>query len=122
MALATNDPDQRRLALEQGEGLLRGDYLSLNYLWFYRDAMEVSLRTEAWGEVERYAMALEDYTRTERLPWSDFYIARGRTLAAFGRGQHDDATMQELQRLHDEAEYVGLKVAVPALQGALSSN
>ena len=122
LALATNDPDQRRLALEQGEGLLRGDYLSLNYLWFYRDAMEVSLRTEAWGEVERYAMALEDYTRTEPLPWSDFYIARGRTLAAFGRGQHDDATMQELQRLHDEAEYVGLKVAIPALQGALSSN
>ncbi len=42
-------------------------------------------------------------------------------LAAFGRGNRDDATMQELQRLRDEAERVGLMVAISALEEALSS-
>lgn len=122
LALATDDPDCRRSALEEGqEELLNGDCLSLNYLWFYRDAMEASLQAKAWDNVERYAMALEDYTRTEPLPWSDYYIARARTLAAFGRGNRDDATAKELLHLRDEAERVGLKVAIPALEEALSS-
>ncbi len=74
-----------------------------------------------WNEVDRYAQALEDYTSAEPLPLTDFYISRGRGLAAFGRGKRDDATVQELQRLHDEAKRVGLELAVPALEKALSS-
>jgi hypothetical protein len=54
------------------------------------------------------------------LPWSDFFFARGRALAAFGRGDRGDITMHELQRLRDEAERVGLEVAIPALEEALS--
>lgn len=119
LALATDDSDCRRVALEEGEDLLQGDCLSPNYFWFYRDAMEVSLRIEAWDEVERYADALDEYTSAEPLPWCDFYIARGRALAAFGRGQRDSATMQALQRLYDEAKHVGLETAVSALQKVL---
>ncbi len=37
------------------------------------------------------------------------------------RGKRDDATMQRLKRLHDEAKRVGLEFAVPALEKALSS-
>jgi hypothetical protein len=106
--------------LAEGEELLNGDCLGANYLWFYRHAMEVSLQARAWDDVERYATALEDYTRLEPLPWSDFYISRARTLAACGRGNYNDATAEDLLRLRDEAERVGLKVAIPALQEALS--
>ena len=71
--------------------------------------------------MERYAAALESYTQFEPLPDTDFIVAWGRALAAFGRGNRDLATMQELQRLHYEAERVCRNVALPALKEALSS-
>ena len=122
LALVTRHSDRRRSALSEAEELLRGDSVSYNFLGFYPRAMETCLQTREWGKVDRYAQALEDYTSTEPLPYIDFVIARGRTLAAFGRGKRDDATMQELQRLRNQAERVGLKVAIPALENALSLN
>ncbi len=120
IALVTEDPERRRSALEEGESILRSGAVSHNHFWFYRDAMEVSLRMGDWGEVERYATALEDYTRPEPLPWCDFFIARGRALAAFGSGQRNPEILAELQRLRDEANRVGLKTALPAVDEALS--
>ncbi len=64
---------------------------------------------------------MEAFTRNEPLPRTDFFIARGRALAAFGRGSRDDKTMQELKRLRDEAGRVGLKLAIPALETALAT-
>jgi hypothetical protein len=107
--------------LTEAEELLRGDSISHNFLGFYPRAMETCLQMGEWNEVDRYAQALEDYTSAEPLPYADFFIASGRALAAFGRGNRDDGAMQEVQRLRDEAEHVGLKVAIPALEEALSS-
>lgn len=83
--------------------------------------MDACLEPGEWDEVERYATALEDYTRPEPLPWSDFFIARGRVLAAYGRGKRDDATMAEITRLRDEAKRVGFSLALPALDEALAA-
>ncbi len=55
-------------------------------------------------------------------PWSDFWIARGRALVAFGRGKRDGETVNELKRLRDEADRVGLRSALPALEEALAAN
>jgi hypothetical protein len=63
-------------------------------------------------------VALEDYTRAEPLPWCDFFIARGRVLAAFGQGQRDGEVLAELRRLRAEAERIGLTTALPALRTA----
>ena len=121
LALVTRNSDRRRSALAEAEELLRGDSISHNFTGFYPTAMEACLQMGEWDEVDRYAQALEDYTSAEPLPHTAFLIARGRALAAFGRGNRDDATMQELQRLRDEAERVGLKVAIRALEEALAS-
>ena len=83
--------------------------------------MEASLRAGEWDEVNRFALALEDYTKDEPMPRTDFYIARGRALAAHGRGERDQATMGELQRLYDQAKEIGLKLTLPALEAALTS-
>jgi tetratricopeptide (TPR) repeat protein len=115
------DASVRDAALEEGETALREGSVSHNYFWFYRFAMDALLSVNDWARVERYAAALEDYTRDEPLAWTEFYIARGRALAAFGRGQRDETTMKELQRLDDEAERLGLKVAIQALEEALAS-
>ncbi len=121
LALFTPDPERRRAALDEGEELLRHGATGHNYLWFYRDAMEACLQNHEWESVERYAKALEDYTSTEPLPWSAFFIARGRVLVAFGRGRRDDDIRLELRRLRDEAAEAGLKNALPALEHVLAA-
>jgi DNA-binding winged helix-turn-helix (wHTH) protein/tetratricopeptide (TPR) repeat protein len=119
LALVAVDGDTRRWARAQGEKLLRADCVSHNYFYFYRDAMAACLADAQWSEVERYARALEDYTRSEPLPWSDFLIARARALAAHGRGARDEAVYRELQRLRDQAAVAGLKAALPTIETAL---
>lgn len=81
--------------------------------------MDAHLETQKWDEVDRYAAALDEYTRPEPLPWSDFMIRRGRALAAYGRGNCTDSTLETLRQLHDEAERVGLRITLPALEAAL---
>jgi hypothetical protein len=71
--------------------------------------------------VERYAEAMKAFTSIEPLPRTDFFIARGRALAAFGRGGQDGAMIDELRRLRDEADRIGLATALPALDGALGA-
>jgi len=119
IALITSDPRERQDALEEGEQLLRAGSVGHNHFWFYRDAMDAALEDSDFDNVERYATALESYTNAEPLPWTSFFIKRGRALAAFGAGKRGDATLGELKHLMEEAERVGLKAALPALEGAL---
>ncbi len=121
LALTTDDPQVRREALAEGESLLRDGSVAHNHFRFYRDAIDASLRVGEWSEAERLASALEDFTRPEPLPWTDFYIARGRALAAWGRGQMDDTTKSMLIHLMDEARHAGLRLALPALEEVLAS-
>jgi len=120
VAFITADPDARRQALQAGEKILREGAVSHNHFYFYADAMDACLESKEWEEVEKYAAALEQFTRPEPLPWSNFFIERGRTLAAYGRGNRKDSTIQALQRLRGEAERVGLRMALPALDAALA--
>jgi class 3 adenylate cyclase/tetratricopeptide (TPR) repeat protein len=120
LAVATDDTRERTQALEEGEQILRSGAVSHNHFWFYRDAMEAALGIGEWDSVERYAASLEAFTEPEPLPWSDFFIAQGRALAAFGRGKRDEGTMSDLRRLRDEAKKLDLKTAMPALEEALA--
>jgi hypothetical protein len=83
--------------------------------------MEDALERQDWRMVERYAEAMKAFTSIEPLPRTDFFIARGRALAAFGRGGRDGAMIDELRRLRDEADRIGLATALPALDGALGA-
>ena len=120
LALATDDPETRQRALSEGEKILREGCLSHNYFEFYTDALETCLNVGDWNGAERYASALEYYTRNVPLPLTDFLISRGRALAAFARGERDDATVQDLRHLCDEAEG-WVSSALPALEEALAS-
>lgn len=120
LAATTDNPATRREALAEGEDILRKGAVGHNHLWFHRYAIEAALNAGAWDAAERYAAALEEYTRPEPLPWADFLIAHGRALAAWGRGERGRAAARELERLHDEAERIGLRAALPVLQQALA--
>jgi class 3 adenylate cyclase/tetratricopeptide (TPR) repeat protein len=121
LALITEDASARRSALKIGEKALSEGCISHHYFSFYRDAMDACTRAGDWPGVTRYADALEDYTRQEPLPLSDLFIARGRALAAFGRGRRDQEMARELQHLRDEAKRIGLESALPVLDEALAT-
>lgn len=120
LALALEDPDQRLSALAEAETFLVTGTSTYN-IYFYEDAMESCLQMAQWDEVDRYAQALENNTRAEPLPRCDFFIARGRALAAYGRGNRNQETMLELKRLLDEAKRIGLTLQIPSLEAALES-
>ena len=119
--MTTEDGAIRQKAFQEAEAILRDGCVSHNYFWFYRDAMDASLEAGEWAEAERFAHALEDYIRPAPLPWSSFYIARGRALAAAGKGVRGDSLMEEVNRLRREAKRVGLKSAASALERALGT-
>jgi tetratricopeptide (TPR) repeat protein len=108
-------------ALAEGERMLEGGSVSHNHLFFYRDAIEVSFDISDWNGVERYAAALENFTRHEPLPWGDFYISRARALATWRQGRREPRVMAEIERLCDEAERINFAIALPALKEAPNS-
>ena len=119
LALAAENTADCHRALAEAERILAAGSVGHNYLNFYEDAMEACLQIEDWDAVERYAAALEDYTAPEPLPRSDFFIARGRALAAHGRGHRLPEGRAEIERLLAEARRIGLEIALPALESAL---
>jgi hypothetical protein len=121
LALFTDDDAERRAAVAEAEALLEAGSVSHNYFFFYQAAIDAALANEDWGAAERYAAGLEDYTRAEPLPSSDFVIARCRALAAWGRGERDAATAERLRALRDHAAGAGLRNALGALEAALTS-
>jgi class 3 adenylate cyclase/tetratricopeptide (TPR) repeat protein len=120
LAVAEEDPKRRRRALAEGEAILRQGAVGHNHLRFCPDAMSTALDLGDWEEVERYAALLEEYTRPEPLPWSDFFVARGRALAAIGRGRRGENLRLELERLIAAAHRLNYHAARPELERALA--
>ena len=105
-------------ALSEAETLLGEGVVSHNHLLFRKDAIDACLQAGAWDRADGHATALEDFARAEPTPWSDFFVARGRALAAFGRGGRDAALVAELARLSDEGKKLGLLIALPTIEAA----
>ncbi len=120
-ALTAEEHGLRHSFLQEAEDLLAKGCVEHNYLDFYEDAIQACLRDSEWDEVERYAQALEDYTAADPLARCSLIIARGRALAAHGRGNRDQATMEELRYVHEEAFQVALKFLLPELEATLRS-
>ena len=110
----------RRATLARGEKQLDNFSIAHNYFGFYEGAIWASLQIEDWDEVDRYANTLENFSDAEILPRNEFYIARGRVLAACGRGKRDDQTIAELRRLKNQAESLGFRFTRSVLETALA--
>lgn len=121
LARVTTDPGEQDDALADAERVMAEGCVGHNQLYFYRDAIEVTAGREDWARVERYADALAAFTAAEPLPWSDYFAARGRALAASARGACREGLAEELRRLHDEGARIGLTAALPALVNALQA-
>jgi hypothetical protein len=86
LVLTVDDPRVRSDALAEGEALLAAGSPSHNHLQFRRDAIDACLNAEDWSGAELHSNALETSTQEEPLPWSDFFVARGRASPTAAAG------------------------------------
>jgi DNA-binding SARP family transcriptional activator len=119
VAKVTTSPERRHSALAEGEALLAAGCVSHCYLHFYQLAIEVALEDRRWDDAERLSAALEARFQAEPLPWTRFFAARGRALAAFGRGARDAGTLAALRKLAAEARQRELAPALAPIEAAL---
>jgi class 3 adenylate cyclase/tetratricopeptide (TPR) repeat protein len=118
VAATAASADERKAALADAEHLLHAGCIAHCHFDFYAQAIDLALAARAWPEAERYAGILEAFTRPEPLPLCDLVIARGRALAAAGRGQADRDALEDCRR---RAVAMGYAPMVPALDAALES-
>ena len=117
-------PDGRRRSdlLREAEEILDTGCVSHNYIYFARTAIDLSLQNRDWDAVERYVTRLETYTQEQSLEWCDLIIARGRALAAWGKGIRDHDLRLELKHLAGQTETAGLKLLMSELNKAVQGS
>jgi tetratricopeptide (TPR) repeat protein len=74
---------------------------------------------EGLGRSAALRSASRSYARAEPFPFAGLVIRRGRLLARWGSGLHDDETLGALRALRAEATDLGLMAAVPHLDAAI---
>ncbi|MFP3558036.1 adenylate/guanylate cyclase domain-containing protein [Paraburkholderia sp. SIMBA_049] len=119
VARATDDEAVFGTALAEGEALLVAGAVSHNHFLFRRDAIDACIDRGLWDAAAAHAAALEDYASREPSPFSAFVVARARALVSYGRGNRDQASLTELQRLKEEGRKLGFLYALPAIDAAL---
>lgn len=122
-AATSGDLKESEECLLEGEALLQAGSISHNHIWFYRDAIDVALAWHLWDKAARYSDALEAYTAREPMRFTDFVIARGKALAAFGRGAVNAALIARIRELHEIAQsrYIPLAERLAAADGQTRS-
>lgn len=119
-ALLEAIPAKARHWLHRGEALLKRGAISSDHLWFYRDAIEASLRLGDQDETRRFCDALRDFTASEPLLWAEICIRRGLLLADSGNGASDPAALREdWAALRADGHAYG--IAEPLMAGALDN-
>jgi len=107
LAVATEDPQVRAAALDEGEAILTSNGVSHNHLQFRRYAIDACLAGEDWAGAGRHADRLEEFTAAEPLPWASFFAARGRALAMYGTGDRSSSLRAKLQGLSEQGRGFG---------------
>ena len=121
LARATDDPEERRRCLEEGQAVLDAGSPAHNHLFFYRESIEVALELHDWLAMLRYAERLESYFREEPLAFADFLTARARALAAAGQGRRDSELGAQLLGLAAAARRARHARLLPALEAAVAA-
>lgn len=104
LALVARRAETRADALTRGAAMLESGCVSHNHLWFYRDAIEASLRAGDWSGAAGFAMKLAAFTAPEPLGWSSLYI----DLAMAIDDGKSPGTKAELAEIGKRARTAGL--------------
>ena len=120
LARAVDDKAEQDRLLAGGEKLLRRGAVGHNHLWFYRDAIEAMLAAADAQGALRYAGLLEAYTRSEELPWSELFVARGRALVRARQDGADGDARRDLVRIRTTFVDTGLRAFLAPVDAILA--
>jgi tetratricopeptide (TPR) repeat protein len=70
LAAITADAEERKRCLEEAQRILQLGCPAHNHAFFYRPAIDLSLRLGDWDGAERYAELLQSKFSEESVPWS----------------------------------------------------
>lgn len=122
LALTTKDAEEQSAALREAEEILApGNCVSHNYFDFYRMAIDVALANGDDAAALHYADVLTAYTVHEAVPVADYFSAWARALAVRQAGP-DGETTSALQTLRETARRLGIGLALPRLDAALTAS
>jgi class 3 adenylate cyclase/tetratricopeptide (TPR) repeat protein len=120
LSRAVDDKAEQDRLLAEGEGLLRRGAVGHNHLWFYRDAIEAMLAAGDVPKALRYADMLEAYTRSEKLPWSELFIARGRAIIRARQDGSDVDAQRDLVGIRAALVDAGLRAFLAPVDAVLA--
>ncbi|MCG8424090.1 MAG: protein kinase [Proteobacteria bacterium] len=121
LALASDDAEERNLALAEGAQLLDEGAAAYNVLFYHRDAMDAAIEARDPGALDRHADVLSSFLSSEPTPWGQFFIERGRAVAGFLRRPRDGECRAELRRIYERARNLGLHLAARPLADMLAA-
>ena len=107
LSICSKDEDARKVALKEGTKILESGCHAHNRLWFLRDAIESTLNSDERDLVLKYSDWLENITEQEPLPWSNYFIERGRAIVRYRSVPNDVANKNEIIRLKNLANDAG---------------
>ncbi len=105
---------ERERCRDEVLAMLRQGALGHSQIGFHRLGIDDALARGEWGRARKHADTLEALTREERLPYVDFLITRGRSLATLGEDPRNGAAQTEIERLKREAERLDWRLHWPA--------
>jgi class 3 adenylate cyclase/predicted ATPase len=101
--MATDSRSRERYAAE-ARTLLEQGCVAHSQIAYYRLALEDAIARHEWPRALEYVGAMAAYTRREPLPYTDFLMARGRTLVALAAQPQDPVLRAELAALQAQAK------------------
>lgn len=107
ISICSIDEDARKAALKEGGQILESGCHAHNRLWFLRDAIESSLISDNRELVLKYSDWLEKITEQEPLPWSNYFIERGRAIVRYRSVPNDETNKEKITQLKKMAKDVG---------------
>ncbi|MEM9463392.1 MAG: AAA family ATPase [Myxococcota bacterium] len=110
---------ERQQALDEGEALLATPCVSHNHLYFYYQTLETFLDAGQWERVEAHAVALDELTPRELVPFYALLTARARALVALGRAPGDGNARRAAREILARVEAAKLGALKPRLRAAL---
>jgi class 3 adenylate cyclase/tetratricopeptide (TPR) repeat protein len=118
LAQYTRDVEESRRCLDEAERILELGCPAHNHVFFYRPAIDLSLRLGDWEGAERYADKLENKFSEEPVPLITFTVERARTLASAGRGVRDAGLLARLEHITQQARDAHAFAWIPELERA----
>jgi class 3 adenylate cyclase/predicted ATPase len=111
-SMAEDSRTRERYAAE-ARALLEQGCVAHSQIAYYRLALEDAIARHEWPRALEYVAAMGAYTQREPLPYTDFLMARGRTLCALATRPQDATPRADLARLQAQAEALRWPIGWP---------